>query len=476
MIPARIKKFLKFFASLKLAVLILIALAAAMSVGTVLESRFDTATAQYYVYRAPWFHALLTLLGVLIAAVMVDRWPWKKRQIPFLMAHIGILMMLFGSWLTDQKGLDGWIRINEGETSAVVEINSPTLSLSEKGEVWTLPIQWLPPDVQFKPFALSTRNLKMDLRVTQFLSHADPNIEFLARTAKNPRPAGILPTTAIQVKLSGGPMRISQEIWLWAGAPAWSAVQAGPAWLGLESVVPMPPSGPRILFRRNSGGGLSWDAFGSSGEKVQGKLTGKESPGTLIQVPWRGGVQLKLQQYVEDAYLQATYKPSRIQYGDKAPLSAIEITAGTQETVSSWLGIGDRTQLTADGRTYDIAYGNKRVLLPFAVRLDQFKIDYYEGTSNPSEYSSKVTVIDGRLPPDQQKQVLISMNEPLEYSKVTLYQSSYEEGNPRPTVSIFSVNQDPGRPWKYWGSILIVLGTILLFAMKYWKKRQGKSA
>ena len=38
-------------------------------------------------------------------------------------------------------------------------------------------------------------------------------------------------------------------------------------------------------------------------------------------------------------------------------------------------------------------------------------------------------------------------------------------------LGILSVNRDPGRAMKYWGSILIVLGSILLFAMKYWKKK-----
>jgi hypothetical protein len=62
------------------------------------------------------------------------------------------------------------------------------------------------------------------------------------------------------------------------------------------------------------------------------------------------------------------------------------------------------------------------------------------------------------------------MNEPLEKHRFTIYQSSYEDGNPRPTTSIFSVNQDPGRSWKYSGSLLIVLGSILLFAEKYRRK------
>lgn len=59
------------------------------------------------------------------------------------------------------------------------------------------------------------------------------------------------------------------------------------------------------------------------------------------------------------------------------------------------------------------------------------------------------------------------MNEPLKHSGFTLYQTSYEPGDPRPITSILSVNRDPGRGAKYLGSLLIVLGAIWLFAMKY---------
>ena len=33
--------------------------------------------------------------------------------------------------------------------------------------------------------------------------------------------------------------------------------------------------------------------------------------------------------------------------------------------------------------------------LPFAVRLDAFEIDYYEGTRRPAQFRSRVTVKDG---------------------------------------------------------------------------------
>jgi cytochrome c biogenesis protein ResB len=115
------------------------------------------------------------------------------------------------------------------------------------------------------------------------------------------------------------------------------------------------------------------------------------------------------------------------------------------------------------------------VALPFAVRLDHFQIDRYEGSMDPASYSSRVTVFDDRQAAKAGREnVVISMNEPLTVQGITLYQSSYEDAQPRPTVSVFSVNHDPGRIWKYIGSLLIVAGAILLFAVKYWKAYASK--
>ena len=73
------------------------------------------------------------------------------------------------------------------------------------------------------------------------------------------------------------------------------------------------------------------------------------------------------------------------------------------------------------------------------------------------------------------KDVLISMNEPLDYQGYTFYQSSFQEDEMgKPIASVLSVNYDPGRWIKYIGSLLIVFGAIHLFYRR-WKKAKGKS-
>jgi cytochrome c biogenesis protein ResB len=60
----------------------------------------------------------------------------------------------------------------------------------------------------------------------------------------------------------------------------------------------------------------------------------------------------------------------------------------------------------------------------------------------------------------------ISMNEPLKIEGYTIYQASYSLPPNGPPISVFSVNKDPGRFWKYLGSIILAIGVIVYTLMK----------
>ncbi len=465
----------RFLASLKLAVVVMIGLTLAMIAATFIEAETDTATAQYYIYRAIWFYGLLFLLGVNIFVVAVSRWPWRRHHAAFLLAHAGILLLLAGSWVTYQYGIDGMMRIEENQQSGIVEVNEPQLVFSEGDRVRTVPVRWVPPGTPWRPL-----NIKdYALRVEEFLTHAEADYEMIAAEAAE-RSA-----PAVHVLVQGGFMRIRQEYWLWAGDPSWSVIQAGPALFTIgagdtfadlsKSRLPLSPMGPgvRLDLRVDAQGRGFFKARNSEGKEVAGSF----EKGQVLQPGWKGGVTVTVLEVIPRATSQVSYKPSKIQYGNQAPPSAIRISAGDKHEASMWLGLGDRATLTLQERQVTVAYLPKRYQLPYSLQLNRFQIDYYKGTRNPSSFASDVTVLD----PSHEQVALrefpirISMNEPLHHRDLTFYQSSYEQGEPRPTVSILSVNRDPGRPTKYAGSILLVAGVILLFAEKLKKSRKVRA-
>lgn len=436
--------------SLRLAVVLLISLTLSLVVATVLESRFDTPTAQYYVYRSLWFQALLLLLGVNILAVALSRLPWKARHAPFLAAHSGILMILAGAWISQRWGVDGMLRVEEGQVQSVVEIDEPMVVIQDPSGVSSRPLPWRPPGVPFHAI-----ELPHGMVVEQYISRADPSFSFEPSDA----PAAAV---ALQLKfttkrsMGGMPaMAASQEIWLWAGAPDWQVSSIGPARVFLGKMPDGP--GPWIWLEQRPDGRLQFEALSTRQEKTQGIVALDRETGTAVIDPGWKAVSIEVLKRIGRAMPHTDYVEAKLQFGAKAPGSAIQIRSGSDRI---WLGLGDR----ANFENITVGYLPRRVVLPFGVRLERFLLDRYPGSLQPSSFSSRVQVEDPTLPDPQR---LISMNEPLHHRGFTLYQSSYEEGIPRPTVSIFSVNQDPGRALKYLGSLVLVLGIIWF----YWNKR-----
>ena len=91
-------------------------LALAVAAGTFVESRYDQNTANKLVYHSYWMALLLLALGLNLFMVLVSRWPWKRRHFPFVLAHIGLLITLIGAFVTRKSGVDGSMRLKEGES------------------------------------------------------------------------------------------------------------------------------------------------------------------------------------------------------------------------------------------------------------------------------------------------------------------------------------------------------------------------
>jgi hypothetical protein len=108
----------EFFASLKLAVVLLAVLIIAAIAGTLYESSFDAKVARAYIYGAPWFNIWLVLLGANLVCSALSRWPWRKHHLAFLITHLGIITLLIGSLIGRIWGIEGTMTLFKGEPPA----------------------------------------------------------------------------------------------------------------------------------------------------------------------------------------------------------------------------------------------------------------------------------------------------------------------------------------------------------------------
>ena len=122
----------KFLASLKLAVLSLSGLAAALAFATWFESSYGTRAAQSFVYKSAAFAVLLAFLAINILCAATIRFPWKKRQTGFVVTHAGLLVLIAGSYVHFKAGDEGMVGMLEGETrSEMLRTDAPMFRVRE---------------------------------------------------------------------------------------------------------------------------------------------------------------------------------------------------------------------------------------------------------------------------------------------------------------------------------------------------------
>jgi len=120
-------------ASLRVGIVSMIVLAVACGIATFYESSHGTAAAQRVFYQTRWFTFLLALLGLNILLSMLKRYPWSRHQAGFVMAHVGIVLLLAGSLVSLHLGLDGTVALYEGQGTGNVALRQHALDVEVGG-------------------------------------------------------------------------------------------------------------------------------------------------------------------------------------------------------------------------------------------------------------------------------------------------------------------------------------------------------
>ena len=215
-------RFLKFFGSLKLAVVVLSFLAVGMAVGTFLESRESSRVAAQVVYRSWWFNGLLALLAVNIGAAALTRWPWKRKHVGFVITHAGLIILLGGCSAAFHYGTEGMMELHEGQPPANVvrvEDEALTVIVPETGARTKVPLR-IKPNGAIKPNVIQPSK---DLQLTLDASLANSRVLELVEEG------GTEPNPALQFRLNSELVKQDVTDWLLAASPERSRASIGPA-------------------------------------------------------------------------------------------------------------------------------------------------------------------------------------------------------------------------------------------------------
>lgn len=112
---------IRFLGSLPFALFLIGSTALFVAVGTVLESKTSSHRyAALFTYSNPLFLALLGGYFVNILFSALNRYPYKIKHIPFLITHLGMLLILMGTFIKVKYGLQGNLRLLEGGVAKTV--------------------------------------------------------------------------------------------------------------------------------------------------------------------------------------------------------------------------------------------------------------------------------------------------------------------------------------------------------------------
>ncbi len=459
-------RFIRFFANVKLAVVIVLGLGALIAYGTIVEAQYDMERAHKLVYKS-W--AMYTVFGVLctsLISVMIDRWPWQKKHTGFVLAHIGILILLFGSWITQKYGVDGSMIFQIGETSRNIVITEPEINVyASLGDGGYTNLYSGEHDFLLHP--LPKDGLKIQagghqLEIFEYQPYSMREEKIIASETKTDGPA-------VRFQMQNPNVNVTE--WVIQTAEGREAVQdLGPAKIVLTSK-DYDAVGQNVVVLRPEpdGESLNYSIYSSRSPAGVAPRKGKVKAGDTIETGWMGLV-MRILKYMPNAKEEVLFHKRE----KPTPLTqaAIRIRFNGNER---WMGLDSVLKFFTDQAVYLVSYGNKRIDLSkvfqdpgFEMRLKKFEVGRYQGTNKAATYQSLVEV-PGR------GEVLISMNEPLYHQGFTFYQASFQEDpkTGKPTASVLSVNFDPGRWVKYLGSLIICMGTIHLF---YFKRRYGKKS
>ncbi len=432
--------------------------------GTIVESQYDAYAAKKIVFDSWMMWSILSVLIFNLIVVVVDRWPWQKNHYPFITVHAGIIVIIFGGFITNKLGVDGQISVPISGKNNFISVSQTDLVVyaTFDGDRYSKIIDrevdfFNHPPTKEKPLVIDLGDDKIE--ITEYVKYARLQPKVKASV-------DVMAGASVRFQLMNANVKQVQQI-TQTKKEKEAAFNLGPAqvYLGPVRAVEAGARGNEIFLTPVDEKYIKYTIFHKQIDKPF--KTGQIQIGDVVKTGWMG-LELRLLDYLPQASEEFEVTP----FDRPTPLTSSAVRIRNQN-VEKWLVLNDVIKIFRNSTAYLLSYQNRRVDLGFPIHLKKFDVTRYQGTKKAMEYASLVKVgLEGlsQIPVEQ----LISMNEPLKYNGYTIYQASFQEDEAtgQPTASVFSVNKDPGRPIKYIGSLIFTFGIVWLF----YQRRKRRTA
>ena len=456
------KKLLKILFSPRTTLGLLVIFAIAMGAATFIENSYDTITAKILIYDALWFEALMVLMILNFIGSIKRYHLLTRKKIAGFIFHISFAIMIIGAGVTRYIGFEGRMHIREGQQSNFIFSDDTYLNVraNDGNQDYVIDKKLALGMITNNAFKV---NVETDSKGTIEIAYKN-HLKHAQETYIEGTEGGFMMLN-LTISDDGGH---KHELQLKDGE---SSMMHNTA---ISFNNNQRPGGVKITGNAN-GLFISFPAkikTSAMPEMTEG-LIEKDSLGAfnrmMLYEPEGSGLSIvmtKLTEHTLVSYVENLNNENL----PGALILDVEYNGETKEVaVIGGPGyIENYKEVPLNGVSLKIAYGTKRINIPFALQLNKFELDRYAGSMSPSSYASEVTLIDSQN--GVRKDHRIFMNNVLDYGGYRFFQSSYDKDE---KGTVLSVNHDFWGTWiSYLGYTLMIIGFIwTLFNphSRYWE-------
>ncbi|MGZ5284759.1 MAG: cytochrome c biogenesis protein ResB, partial [Kaistella sp.] len=444
------KKIQSILISTRTMAVLLLVYAFAMGYATFLENDYGTPTAKALIYEAKWFEGVMLLL-ILNFIGNISRYRlWRREKWPVLVFHLSFILIFIGGAITRYISYEGIMHIREGETSneVITDKNFFKIQIEEKGDILNyqdVPYLMSPLNKDFKA-SYDYHGKQVSVKATDFIQRKKDSLI-----------AGANGTEYLHVVSAGQSGR--ENIYIKSGESKSINGTLVTFNRAIEGAVEFNNTSGNLMIKTPVDAGFMTMATQATG------TTKKDEYQPLILRSLYTVNDLKL--VVPDGLKRGkliAYEGDRKKDKDASDQLTVEVQGPkTKLSVDLPVEKGNPNafkQISLDGMNIILGFGPKVYNTPFSLKLDDFVMETYPGSSSPSAYESHVQVIDG----GKQTPYKIYMNNVLNHGGYRFFQASFD---PDRKGTVLSVNHD------FWGTLITYIGYFFLFGgmfiIFFWK-------
>ncbi len=443
------KRILNLIYSTKATLWLLLAFAIAMATATFIEEKYDTATAFKFIYGAKWFEIIMLLLAVNFIGNIHRYNLLSKKKLAGLLFHSAFIVIIIGAGVTRYLGYEGMMLIREGQSSNTIVSQEQVLkilAIDHGNQIrYNIPLNLKESsDINFNKSIETKGDGEIKISYKKFIQNATEtlveNVEGGVNCIKinvldNGKEADVFIADkeisgAHTFKISYNNNESSSDLKFFDKDGKFYML----ALIELKSVS-LPDMNESVLNAN------------STIELMPN--TQYSTPDNAFKFIFHGGFKNAKMQLVSGKPSQNSISALLVDVNFKGKSYEVPIYINQE-------GIAEMQHARIPGISLLIGYGEKEIKLPFSIRLNDFILERYPGSSNPSSYASEVTINDSRDGGPQNFRIY--MNHILDHDGFRFFQSSYDRDE---KGTILSVNHDFLGTWiTYLGYFLLALGFI----------------